>query len=176
MELRGLFHPNHSVVLPLFSLLILWEDLFCHPMCIEPLFCLTHQVLRCTRNVANAFVYTRPEDDVVLWHFRSLFPKVSLNALTIQGKQCLIAFFHETCYPCTHTHTLSAPAGAYTSILSHLRLLKLLTITTRQCPHSSFMVPCSFLKPVTFAPQFGQCHVKATHSSRFITINSCSFN
>ena len=145
MELRGLFHPNHSVVLPLFSLLILGKDLFGHPMCIKPLFCLAHQILRCAGNVAYAFIDARPKDDVILRHLRSPFSKVSLNALTIQGEQCLIAFFHETCYPCTHTHTLSAPAGAYTSILSHLRLLKLLTITTRQCPHSSFMVPCSFL-------------------------------
>ena len=42
-------------------------------------------------------------------------------------------------------YNLSAPEGAYKSIESCLRPLKLLTITTRHRSHSSFMVPCAFL-------------------------------
>ena len=174
MELQSLFHLNHSVVSPSIQLLmILGIDLIGHPMRMQPFSSLLHQLGRCTCYMADAFVNTCPKDNIFFRHFCTLLTKICLDSFSIKREQRLIAFLDKTCNPCSHTLILPAPTGAYTSILSHLRLLKLLTITTRHRSHSSLMVPFSFLQPVTKAPQFGQCHENGTHSSCFV-ISYCT--
>ena len=147
--------------------------LLTHTMRVQPISCLLHQMIWCAGYMADAFVNTSPEDNVFFRHLCTLLTEICFYSFSVKGKQCLIAFLDKTCNPCSHTLILPAPEGAYTSILSHLRLLKLLTITTRHRSHSSLMVPWAFLQPVTKAPQLGQCHENGTHSSCFV-ISYCT--